>query len=582
MKWRIAVVGLVAGLVVGSVAGAISPVGRGASSASALPLPQAPAAPAVVPASQRVFMVADSVGLGAKTAMPKAFPADWQVTVTGQPALFVEQLVSKYVQYQPLSMFGDSAIVAGGYNYPYWDPARFDRSIDLMVNTLKAKGVKRIFWVTMREVKPQYFSGWATVGANYQALYLKYPTANASLRAALLRHPELSLIDWAAVTDQTGLTYDAIHLNPTGAARYTALAASTVVSAATRRPAGTVTEVAVTGAEGVPPDAAAVSLNLTAVNPRTGGYLAAYPCGGEVPGVSNLNFWPAQTVAGATVVPVGVDGKVCVYQSTDAHVLVDLNGAFGADSGFIALTPQRAIDTRSGPPPQAHALTPVHLGALEGAPTGAFTAVVNLTVVGGTTGAGVMLYACDAAQPAQVARNIAPGSAQNLTMVATTDANGDVCVKVSQSVHVIVDLFGAFPPEADIHALTAQRLLDTRTSGGALAAGAQRAQQVSGLVGVPGHPLPTGAVLTVTLVGPQGIGFATVFPCDASRPNTSVVNVVPNREQTNSVIPALDATGAACVYTSVTSHVLIDVSGWAGTAFLPVVPVRVLDTRVTL
>jgi hypothetical protein len=49
--------------------------------------------------------------------------------------------------------------IAGGYNYPYWDPARFDRSIDSMIATLTSAGVKHVYWVTLREVKPQYISG---------------------------------------------------------------------------------------------------------------------------------------------------------------------------------------------------------------------------------------------------------------------------------------------------------------------------------------------------------------------------------------------------------------------------------------
>ena len=44
------------------------------------------------PPEHRVYMVTDSVGLGAKNALPAAFPPDWQVTVDGTPALFVEQL----------------------------------------------------------------------------------------------------------------------------------------------------------------------------------------------------------------------------------------------------------------------------------------------------------------------------------------------------------------------------------------------------------------------------------------------------------------------------------------------------------
>ena len=99
-----------------------------------------PSAPSLIPtADKRIFMISDSVGLGAKSAMSKVFPApEWQLTVTGKPGIFTEQLAANYVAPAPLYQFGESAIVATGYNYPYWDPPRFDRAIDQMVNTLKS------------------------------------------------------------------------------------------------------------------------------------------------------------------------------------------------------------------------------------------------------------------------------------------------------------------------------------------------------------------------------------------------------------------------------------------------------------
>jgi len=117
-----------------------------------------------VPPEQRVYLVTDSVGLGAKDYLAGAFPPDWQVVVDGKPAQFVEQLEAVYVKQRLItnpSWFGDHVVVAGGYNYPYWDPERFDRSVDSMIATLTAAGVKHIHWVTLREVKPQYMSAGA-------------------------------------------------------------------------------------------------------------------------------------------------------------------------------------------------------------------------------------------------------------------------------------------------------------------------------------------------------------------------------------------------------------------------------------
>ena len=174
-----------------------------------------------MPVDKRVYVVADSVGLGAKSALPNAFPADWQVVLDGTPALFVEQLESKYVRAVPQSLLGDYGVVAGGYNYPYWDPARFDRSIDSIIKAFEDRGVKHVFWVTLRDVKPQYI----TAGAwhDVQPYYWYFPTVNEHLERALERHPNLTLIDWAAAADRPGITYDAIHLNTTGAALYSSL-----------------------------------------------------------------------------------------------------------------------------------------------------------------------------------------------------------------------------------------------------------------------------------------------------------------------------------------------------------------------
>jgi hypothetical protein len=39
----------------------------------------------------------------------------------------VDQMERNHVRKAPAHVWGDSAVVAGGYNYPHWDPARFDR-----------------------------------------------------------------------------------------------------------------------------------------------------------------------------------------------------------------------------------------------------------------------------------------------------------------------------------------------------------------------------------------------------------------------------------------------------------------------
>lgn len=99
-----------------------------------------------------------------------------------------------------------------------------------------------------------------------------------------------------------------------------------------------------------PAGATAVALNLTATGAAGGGYLTAYPCGIERPIVSNVNYRATESVAVSAFVPVGADGRVCVYTPVAADVLVDLTGVFQPGTGlrFVPAPPTRMLDTRSG------------------------------------------------------------------------------------------------------------------------------------------------------------------------------------------------------------------------------------------
>ena len=219
----------------------------------------------VPPPSKRVYMITDSVGLGANERDAGRLRFGLGVHARRRRRRVHrdarDQVRPPAADTTPW-VFGDYAIVAAGYNYPYWDPARFDRIIDTMIATLLEAGVKHVFWVTLRDVKPQYISPGAW--RRDPAVLLVLPDGQRPPRAALARHPSLSLIDWAAVADQPGLTYDAIHLNTQGSALYSAIARQAVIDATTAAPEGAVARIAIPDAAGVQ----AVALNLTTVAPR--------------------------------------------------------------------------------------------------------------------------------------------------------------------------------------------------------------------------------------------------------------------------------------------------------------------------
>lgn len=70
----------------------------------------------------------------------------------------------------------------------------------------------------------------------------------------------------------------------------------------------------------------AAFVNLTVVNAGGAGYLSAWGAGQPQPNVSNVNFAPGQTIANSAWVPV-VDGKINVFTSASAHVLVDIQAS---------------------------------------------------------------------------------------------------------------------------------------------------------------------------------------------------------------------------------------------------------------
>ncbi len=399
--------------------------------------------PALAPPEQRVVVVSDSVGLGAATALPLAFPPGWDVNVIGTPAHFVEMLESIHVRPQLASnpqMFGDHVVIAAGYNYPYWDPARFDRSIDSMIATLSANGVEHVYWVTLREVKPQFVS--ASAWNQVQPYYWYFPTVNDHLRRAVERHPQLTLIDWAAAADRPGITYDAIHLNTVGAAAYSALVAATVQDSLIRSPNGGVTRIPVGVTSG------AVALNITSTRSRAGGYVAAYPCDQPRPDVSNLNHVRAADGGGSGDRPRrGERGGLRLQPP-------------GRPSHRRPVRPVlrsrprcRTAGTAGRHPPRrparhwrqvAGTTRSVRVTSPAGTPGRAGAVALNVTAVDALADGYVSVHPCSITSPDTSNVNFVAGAAVPNLVMAAPDGEGNVCVTASATTHLLVDRFASF------------------------------------------------------------------------------------------------------------------------------------------
>ncbi|MEU2627543.1 trypsin-like serine protease [Kitasatospora sp. NPDC007106] len=260
--------------------------------------------------------------------------------------------------------------------------------------------------------------------------------------------PDGKVYLWTNTNDFDVLVDVAGYYAPTGENKYAPVTPSRLLDS--RNSGGplapnTTKDVQITGAAGVPADAKAAVVTLTAVAPAADGYFTAYPAGSARPSTSNINFKAGAIVSNQAVVPIGAGGRITLYNSWagNANVIVDIAGYYGANATelFHPVSPTRLLDSRqnNGAP-----LAFDQSVAIGGLPGGADAVVVNATTVG-SDGAGFFsLYPHGTTRPATSDLNFTAG--QLLSAHATVATGGgqiDLYNHASHS-HAIVDLAGWF------------------------------------------------------------------------------------------------------------------------------------------
>lgn len=289
---------------------------------------------------------------------------------------------------------------------------------------------------------------------------------------------------------------------------------------------GTV-RVQVSGRNGVPAATAAV-LNLTVTNATVGGVITAYPDGTTRPTTSNLNFVAGQTVPNLSVVPIGANGYVDLYNSSPSPVdlIADIDGYYGVDGTnyYQPLAPFRAADTRYGtgtPKRQigsGGSITVQIAGNDKGLiPASGVSAVaLNVTVANNKGGGVLTVYPDGKAKPVASNLNFVGGRIIANSVVTPVGSDGKIRVALNagaKPVDVIVDVVGYYSASAKgaYVATKPTRLLDTRDAaqwgGGPLGPGDYVFMPLT-----PGEPDYTGMVLNTTVVNTTGNGWLGVAP----------------------------------------------------------------------
>jgi uncharacterized protein YkwD len=354
--------------------------------------------------------------------------------------------------------------------------------------------------------------------------------------------------------------------------------------------------VQVAGRGGVAAGATAAYLNVTVTHPGASGYLTVFPCTSSMPKASTLNFTAGRTIANAALTALDASGRVCVYTTATADLVIDVGGQAGAavsDRYLPRSAPLRVLDTRlAGNGGRLGAAT-VRTVALTGpaghnaVPASATGAVVNVTTVGSATNGGyITAYPCDAARPVASTLNTRTRGAISNVATVKLSAAGTICLYSSAPTQVVLDVEGAVMPSSAggslVTAMTPTRILDTRVSGsgGALGLLVTRRIQVTGQSGMPSAA--TAAVVNLTVVNPDRDGWLLAWPCGAV-PTASNINYVRHEVIAGQATVGLDSSGGFCLRSFRPTQVVVDVTATyatTGKGIATLTPHRLLDTRV--
>ena len=319
----------------------------------------------------------------------------------------------------------------------------------------------------------------------------------------------------------------------------------------------------VAGQYGVPADATAVALNVTAVDATAASYVSVWPGGTTKPFTANLNPVPGMAVPNLAIGQLGPAGSVSFYNNSGTvNLVADLVGYFTPSSNLRlqSLTPSRLLDTRDGTGDFSGTLAGgqslnLKVTGRGGVPANAKAVALNVTVTGPTAGSYLTVWPAGDTRPTASSVNMMPGQTVPNMVLARVGTDGKVSIyNNSGGTHVVVDVVGAFADNAPgrFVALQPSRALDTREGFGAPLAPVGQdplLMRLLGTNGIPGSGV-SAVLLNVTAVAPTANTFITVYPAGEARPLASNLNVSAGQIIPNMVLARLGENGAVAMYSN--------------------------------
>jgi hypothetical protein len=251
--------------------------------------------------------------------------------------------------------------------------------------------------------------------------------------------------------------------------------------------------------------------------------------------------------------------------------------AAGTPGAYTPIDPARVRDTRTDGPGgssirlAAGGTTEIDLSSL--VPAGTTAVAVNVTSVAPASAGFLTAFSCQDTRPFVSNGNYAAGADRNTFSLVGLGSARRLCVFTSAPSDVVVDLQGYVAASGStFEPITPERAADTRDSG-------RRSRlEIVAPVGA------TAVAVTLTATEAAAGGFLTSDACGtAGVPPTSSLNFAAGETVSGATFVEVDGSGRFCVYASVDTDVVVDVTGvfrtTGGLRFVPAVSTRTIDTR---
>lgn len=216
---------------------------------------------------------------------------------------------------------------------------------------------------------------------------------------------------------------------------------------------GRIATLKVAGVSGVPTNAKAVVVNVTATGATHPTFVSLWPDGMLRPEVATLTTAPGRVTGNLAVVPVGSGGRIGIYHDRgEVHLVIDVLGCFTADGpgGYVPVRPERLLDTRRGlgttvGKVASQRLT-IRVAGRAGVPVaGAAAVLATLTVTGGTRPTFATVWPAGAAKPATSNVNAGAGETVSNTVLVPLGADGSLhLAHDAGDAHLVLDVQGWF------------------------------------------------------------------------------------------------------------------------------------------